>query len=529
MKNTILRHILLGILSLVLTACGGGGGSDASLPQNDTSQVTTSLVEPITEAAARRFLEQASFGATAASVARVQKLGFSAYLDEQMTIQTSGYRDPRENDNVQDIKNQFYDNAINGKDQLRQRVAYTLGQIFVVSAKDLANVDAITSYQRMLLERAFGTYADLLEEVTLHPAMGKYLDMVNNAAGESPNENYAREVMQLFSIGTVELATDGTAILDAQGVPIPTYTQEDVEGLARALTGWTYPVTPGNAPRNINPPYFYGRMVAVESLHDQGEKNILGAAVLPAGQTAAADLSAALDVIVSHPNVAPFIGFRLIQHLVTSNPSSAYVQRVAAVFNDNGQGVRGDLKAVIKAILLDEEARRGDDPRAAQSFEGRLKDPAVFAIGLLRSLGPVSASTGLQGYMVGMGLNVFSAPSVFNYYSPDYRIPGTDVLGPEFEIFINPTIAWRDNFVNTVIYGWASDLSVDLSAWTVLAGDTARLIDAIDKQLFHGAMLDATRNTIANTLDALPTDDSQTRARTALYLAATSAEYSIHR
>jgi uncharacterized protein (DUF1800 family) len=157
-------------------------------------------MEPITEAAARRFLEQASFGATAASVARVQKLGFSAYLDEQMAIQASGYRDPLEGDNVQDIKNQFYDNAINGQDQLRQRVAYTLGQIFVVSAKDLVDVDAITSYQRMLLERTFGTYADLLEEVTLHPAMGKYLDMVNNAAGESPNENYAREVMQLFSM-----------------------------------------------------------------------------------------------------------------------------------------------------------------------------------------------------------------------------------------------------------------------------------------------------------------------------------------
>jgi uncharacterized protein (DUF1800 family) len=359
--------------------------------------------------------------------------------------------------------------------------------------------------------------------------MGKYLDMVNNAAGESPTENYAREVMQLFSIGTVELATDGTPMLDAQGVPIPTYSQEDVEGLARALTGWTYPVTPGSAPRNRNPEYFYGRMMAVESLHDQGEKNILGAAVLPAGQMAAADLSAALDVIVSNPNVAPFIGFRLIQHLVTSNPSSAYVQRVAAVFNDNGQGVRGDLMAVVKAILLDEEARRGDDPQAARSLEGKLKDPAVFAIALLRSLGPVSASTGLPWYMVGMGLDVFSAPSVFNYYSPDYRIPGTDFLGPEFEIFINPTIVARDNFVNNVIYGWDSHLSVDLSTWTVLAGDTTRLIDAIDKQLFHGAMLDATRNTIANTLDALPTADSQTRARTALYLAATSAEYSIHR
>lgn len=544
MKASIQKHVLFAILSLVLTACGGGSGSTLSSAtsgggarngvqslaedQQGTSQITPAIVEPVTEVAAVRFLEQASFGATAASVARVRELGFSAYLDEQMVIPASGYIDPLEGDDVHDVKHQFFNNAINGPDQLRQRVAYALGQIFVVSAKDIGSVDAITSYQRMLLENTFGTYAKLLEEVTLHPAMGTYLNMVNNAAGESPNENYAREVMQLFSIGTVKLATDGTPMLDAQGVPIPTYGQEDVEGMARALTGWTYPVAPGGVSRNRNPSYYYGRMVAVDSLHDQGVKILLDSVVLPAGQPAAADISAALDVIASHPNVAPFIGFRLIQHLVTSNPSGAYVQRVAAVFNNNAHGVRGDMKAVVKAILLDEEARRGDDPQAAQSPDGRLKDPVLFVVGLLRSLGAVSTGTALPSYTSNMGLDVFAAPSVFNYYSPDYRIPGTDVLGPEFGIFISPYIVARDNFVITVVFGWATSLSVDLSAWAELAADTTRLVDAIDTQMFHGTMLDATRSIIANTLEGLPNADNLTRARTALYLATTSAEYSIH-
>ncbi len=452
MKNSLVKLVLLVILSQVLAACGGGVAGDASsiasgreagnearaLPEDGpgTTRIPPGF-EPVTEVAALRFLEQTSFGATAASVARVRELGFSAYLDEQMAIPASVYSDPLEGSSVYDVKQQFFNNAINGPDQLRQRVAFALGQIFVVSAKDLGSADAFTSYQRMLLDKSFGTYAELLEEVTLHPAMGNFLDMVNNAAGENPNENYAREVMQLFSIGTVELAADGSPVLDAQGIPIPTYSQEDVEGLARALTGWTYPVAPGGISRNRNPSYFYGRMVAVESLHDKGEKELIGAVVLPAGQSAAADLSAALDVIASHPNVAPFISFRLIQHLVTSNPSRAYVQRVASVFNDNGQGIRGDLKAVVKAILLDEEARRGDDPKATRNPDGRLKDPVLFLVGLLRSLGAASAGAGLPSHSFNMGLDVFTAPSVFNYYSPDYQIPGTDVLGPEFKIFIS--------------------------------------------------------------------------------------------
>ncbi len=549
MKSTLLNHVLVVLLSVMLTACGGGGGGGGesasassgaqggggsqSAPVSDPvqeapAQFSPTSAEPVAEVAAIRFLEQASFGPTTASVARVRELGFSAYIDEQFSLPASTFTTPVEGDNTTLVKDRFYSNAMNGQDQLRQRVAYALGQLFVVSARDVANVDAITSYQRMLLENAFSTYAALLEEVTLHPAMGKYLDMVNNKASDNPNENYAREVMQLFSIGTVKLAADGTPVLDAQGMPVATYTQAEVEGLARALTGWTFPVAPGATSTTRNPAYYYGRMVAVDSLHDQGEKRILGGVVLPAGQSAAADLSAALGTIAAHPNVGPFISFRLIQHLVTSNPSAAYVQRVSAVFDDNGQGVRGDLKAVVKAILLDDEARRGDDPQYVSNTEGRLKDPVLFATGLMRSLGPVIASSGLRSYVFNMGLDIYAAPSVFNYYAPDYRIQGTDTLGPEFEIFTSPYIVGRDNFVNALVYNWATTMSVDISSWTALAANTTQLLDAIDTQLFHGSMRDETRTIIANTLAALPGSSNLIRAQAALYLAATSAEYSIH-
>lgn len=548
MKPILLNHIFAVLLSVILTACGGGGGSETSssspgtqsggggsqsVPvsdpvQNAPVQLLPNSVEPVSEIAAIRFLEQASFGPTPETVARVQQLGFSAYLDEQMSLPASTFATPAEGDNTTLVRERFYSNAMNGQDQLRQRVAYALGQLFVVSAKDVTNVDAITSYQRMLMENAFTTYAALLEEVTLHPAMGKYLDMVNNAAGENPNENYAREVMQLFSIGMVKLLADGSPILDSQGIPVPTYSQAEVEGLARALTGWTFPVTPGGVSSNSNPGYYYGRMVAVNALHDQGEKRILGGVILPAGQTAATDLSAALDTIASHPNVAPFISFRLIQHLVTSNPNAAYIQRVSAVFDNNGQGIRGDLKAVVKAILLDDEARRGDDPQTASDMDGRLKDPVLFATGLMRTLGPVISSSGLRHYVIAMGLDIYAAPSVFNYYAPDYRILGADILGPEFEIFTSPYIVARDNFVNALVLNWAADISVDLSAWTLLADNSTLLLDALDTQLFHGTMQDETRSIILNTLAALTNVSNQARAQIALYLAATSAEYSVH-
>lgn len=512
-------------------ASSSGAGAGVPAATTTTAEVSTAAVSatPVTEAAAIRFLEQASFGPIRADVRRVMQIGFSAYIDEQFGIAPTGYVIPAGGGTIRSHRDRFFSNALSGRDQLRQRVAFALGQIFVVSSLGMRKVEAIPAYQQMLLQRAFGTYAELLREVTLSPSMGTYLNMANNAAGEHPNENYAREVMQLFSVGTVELNLDGTPRLDRFGKSTPTYDQKDVEELTRALTGWTYPTIPGSQPSATNPMYYQGRMIPVESLHDHGAKVLIGNVMLASGQTAEADLTAALAAISSHPNVAPFISRRLIQHLVTSNPSGAYVQRVAAIFNNNGLGVRGDMKAVVKAILLDSEARRGDNAGElwASQTSGRLKAPAQLLSGLLRTLGATGFS-GLENVSAEMGQDIFSAPSVFNFYSPDHMIPGTDVRGPEFQILSNPRIIPWANFVNIVLNGGWPGIVVDLSGWIALAGNTEALLDHLDRWLFHDSMLSATRTAIAQAINAYPPSQLATRARIALYVAATSPEYTVH-
>lgn len=481
------------------------------------------------ERAARRFLEQAAFGPKQIDVDRVMNLGFERYIDEQFSTPITGYPSYLDRTKAENLRERFFSNALHGRDQLRQRMAYALGQIFVVSSLRVTEAPAIASYQRLLLSKSFSTYKDLLREVTLHPAMGRYLGMVNNFSTSRPNENYAREVMQLFSIGTVELNLDGSEKLGDNGAPIAAYTQADVEGLARAFTGWTYPVTPGLASKNENPPYYYGRMQASESRHDHEAKTILGGVVLPAGQTAWRDLNMSIDALSSHPNVAPFISQRLIQHFVTSNPSPYYIARVANVFNDNGRGVRGDFKSVLKAILLDPEARRGDDPTTKQNTDGRLKDPVLFVTGLLRSLNaPKSGQESLWTYTIAMGLNVFSSPSVFNFYSPDNVLPEAGLKAPEFQIHQSPSAAARFNFLNTIIYCWNSPLAIDLSPWIALAGDVPSLVNEVDMTLLNGFMTDATRSQIHDAILRIPAKDIAGRAQAALYLTATSAEYSVH-
>lgn len=483
----------------------------------------------VTERAARRFLEQAAFGPRQTDVERVMELGFARYIDEQFGVRLTGYPGYLDSTKAENLRERFFSNALHGRDQLRQRMAYALGQIFVVSSLRVTEAPAIASYQRLLLNKAFGTYKDLLREVTLHPTMGRYLDMVNNFSTGHPNENYAREVMQLFSIGTIELNVDGSAKIGADGTPTAAYTQADVEGLARAFTGWTYPVTPGQEPKNENPPYYYGRMQASEPRHDHEAKTILGGVVLPAGQTAWRDLNMSIDTLASHPNVAPYISNRLIQHFVTSNPSPSYIARVANVFNNNGSGVRGDFKAVLKAILLDREARRGDDPATKQSADGRLKDPVLFVTGLLRALNaPKWGQESLWTYTIAMGLNVFSSPSVFNFYSPDNVLPEAGLKAPEFQIHQSPSAMARFNFLNTIIYSWNSPLAIDLSPWIALAGDIPSLINEVDMTLLNGFMTDATRAQIDYVIQRLPANDIAGRAQAALYLAATSPEYFVH-
>jgi len=286
---------------------------------------------------------------------------------------------------------QFFQNALSAPDQLRQKIAFSLSQILVVSGNKVRQPSSMGPYLNVLVNGALGNFRDLLQNVTLNPAMGHYLDMVNSDPASSngivkPNENYAREVLQLFSVGLYLLNADGSLVLDASGQPIPAYNQDTIEGFARAFTGWTYATLPGASPQRHNPQNFQGTMEVYrtngkDTNHDHGAKQLMtypGAvsASLPANQDATLDLSQALDNIFYHPNVGPFIGKQLIQHLVTSNPSPAYVARVSAVFNNNGRGIRGDLLATVQAILTDPEARGA--PMDPVNF-GKLREPVLFS------------------------------------------------------------------------------------------------------------------------------------------------------
>lgn len=501
-------------------------GFGITLPSHAAEPAFTPLV---TEKAAMRFLEQSSFGPTPATISRVQQLGFSAYIDEQFNLPSSAYGPLQESQrNLAVLQDRFFRNALNGRDQLRQRVAFALGQIFVVSGADVPYIEAIMTYQNMLLRKAFGNYSDLLLNVTLHPAMGEFLDMVNNAAGASPNENFARELMQLFTIGPTLLHLNGTEKRDAYGNPIASYSQQQVEDIARALTGWTYPARPGVNPRPINPRYFFGQMVPSYSLHDYEKKRILRGTLIPAGQTPEQDVASVLSALFTHPNVGPFLAKRLIQSFVTSNPSPDYVRRVALVFNDNGSGIRGDLKAVVRAILLDPEARRGDDPQYTAKREGKLKEPILFITGALRSINARSTSYNLNSYATEMGQDLFSAPTVFNYFPPEHRIHGTALNGPEFKVRNSTSIVALTTFVHRLVYRHApNEMIYDLNSWVLMAHDTNLLLDTIDRRFMHGSMSDNARASIANALNTQHVRHTTIRAQMALYLALTSSQYAI--
>jgi len=374
--------------TFALVAGGWNAGALAAHPpQTPPPQGPARLTPALVEADAVRLLEQATWGPTAALLAHVKRVGAAAFLDEQFALPPTRYTAfapvpanrpescvddrtqpvtptsfcARDNYTPFQLQREFFRNAVTAPDQLRQRVAFALSQILVVSATEVNHAYAMQRYQQMLADLAFGNFRDLLVQVTLSPAMGRYLDMANNAkpnpvTGVEPNENYARELLQLFAIGTVELAPDGTPLTDAAGKAIATYDQEEIEGYAHVFTGWTYPtaVALGSAPRpRNNPPYFDGPMEQRAAFHDFDAKALLDGATAPANLTMDADLANAIDSIFRHPNVGPFIGRQLIQKLVTGNPSPAYVARVAAAFADDGAGVRGDLGAVVRAILLD--------------------------------------------------------------------------------------------------------------------------------------------------------------------------------
>ena len=436
---------------------------------------------------------------------------------------------PAANDDMSVVQKRFFTNALTGQDQLRQRVAWGLSQIMVASAVKINNPSAFVLWQNMLQNDAFGNFSTLLTDVTLSPVMGNYLDMVNNdkpGNGVDPNENFAREILQLFSIGLEQLNPDGTPQLDGSGNPIPTYGQDEIIGFAHVFTGWTYPTKPGATAKFRNPEFYGGPMIAFDTHHDTGSKLLLNGVTLPAGGTTQADLTAALQNIFNHPNVGPFICRQLIQRLVTSNPSPEYVGRVAAVFADNGSGVRGDLKAVVSAILMDPEARRGDDPAQVQPSDGKLKEPVLFITNLLRAMNGVSDGASLSDRADDMKQPPFFSPTVFNFYHPDHVIDGTTLVGPEFEIFDTSTDIARINFVNTLVYGSVSGTTtVDISGYVPLAANPDQLVTAVAAVMLHGQVSDNMRSTLVSTLSGIP--DNTRRTKAAFYLIGSSSQFQV--
>ncbi len=514
-----------------------------------------------------RFLEQATFGPTAALDQRIRRIGLRTWLAEQFNEPYPTYPYPnfplmpttvdtntcdatcrRDIYSQYPLQNWFYQEAFYGDAQLKHRVTWALSELWVVSGVDTQQSSWMIDYHQDLSKNAFGNYRNLMYDMTLNPAMGNYLDMIRSTKN-SPNENFAREILQLFSVGLFMLNQDGTLQLDVNGNPIPTYTQSTVNNFTQVFTGWTLcEVTGATCPnRTQGAPNYKDPLILNQNNHDVAAKTLLNYpnAVNPtitANQNGLTELNQALDNIFYHPNVAPFVSRYLIQQMVISDPTPAYVGRVAAVFNNNGSGVRGDMKAVIRAILLDPEARGNikTDPNY-----GKLREPVQLATNVFRQFGVQSATAGGQsdGYVnqiiSPMGQNTFYSPTVFNYYSPDYVVPGTALNAPEFGILTTGTTIARANFMNTIVFSRVNissfaptGTSINLSEMQALsAADTTgnRLVDALNTKLMHGAMPVQMKSTILTAVQAVASTNTLLRAQTAIYLTASSSQYQVQR
>ena len=495
---------------------------------------------------AARFLSQATFGGNDDLISQVQRKGFDAFLHEQFKIPMSSHlafvdASPTTKFPFEPMRTAWWTYAVSAPDQLRQRVAFALSEIFVVSKRPgrLGNRNsfgALPAYLDVLVRDAFGNYRQLLQDITLNPAMGSYLNaLLNDEAdptiGTRPNENYARELMQLFSIGLYELNLDGSLRLDPNGLPIPTYSQSDVEGLAAVFTGWTWaqPGTPVFSLSNVNRDW-RDPMVNVSSHHSPDAKYILNGIVIPPRRTAEQDLQIALDTIFNHPNVGPFFCRQLIQRLVTSNPGPGYIYRVASVFNDNGQGIRGDLKAVVRAILMDYDAR---GYAKSDQGAGHLREPVIRATNLLRAFNAstLSGTFSLYGVANKFGEEAMNSPSVFNFFSPDYEAPGMITLAglksPEFQITTESTATTTANYLSALTHSSIGDITLNLSYEETLAADPAQLVDHLSSLLMAGNMSPMMRITLINIIAQIPVTAPAGRVKTAIALVINSPEYVI--
>jgi uncharacterized protein (DUF1800 family) len=510
---------------------------------------------------------QSTFGPTTAQIERVKQIGYDAWITEQFNTPSMDTHwayvtvrggpigkaplraDEPFGQSVLDIMESVWTQAIKGPDQLRQRTTFALSQIFVISmVQDMTGAPP-AAYYDMLSRNAFGNFRTLLEEVSTHPTMGKYLSHIGNlkedpATGRLPDENYAREVMQLFSIGLWELNEDGTRRKDASGKDIPTYGAADINGMAKVFTGWGLEGPNGENSffEPLSGEFSNKPMKQYAAYHSTSEKRFLGT-VIPAGTNGEETLRIALDALFNHRNTGPFIGKQLIQRLVTSNPSPAYVSRVARAFANNGAGVRGDMKAVLRAILTDPEAR--DASKLNDPQWGKLREPVLLFSAWLRAFdaqpsedsGPNSGRYAIWNTSspTELGQMFLAAPSVFNFYRPGYAPPGEIIrrglTAPEFQITHATSVAGYANFIgDRVNFGYNGVFVRDNYATErALANNPGALMDHLNILLTAGQMSAATRNSILPAINAIPASEPLVRVKTAITLVMLSPDFIIQK
>ena len=488
--------------------------------------------KPMTNFAAQRFLEHTSFGPTPTSIAELKSFGMNAWIDQQFAAPVSQIDasfsenwDSNETPGLSGrpyfelFEKKFIGLSLSAPDQLRLRTTWGLSQFIVVSELKVQSF-AIAQYFNTVQNQAFGNFADLLRAVAKSPSMGAYLDNISNKKEGicdscSVNENFARELMQLFTLGVVKLNKDGSLMRDANGKLLETYTQDDVQAMARALTGWDLLAREKAPPFLRTSTFRYPLLANWKEAHDTAEKKLLGKTIA-AGGTAEQDLESVITILMNHPNIAPFVSTRLIQHFVTSDPSPAYVKRVASLFENNGQGVRGDLKALLKAILLDDEARRGDDATLADNHVGKVREPALFKLFMLRGMGCQMALTNPDGALDGVGnQKPFNPASVFSFFSPTYRAPGSMLLSPEQKLLTSSEfsarlggISWiaRESPQSFKEAGCHFDEFVD--AYKKSKRDFINLVSA---RYFRGAMSPPLRDSAEKVIDRITWDTTESR------------------
>jgi uncharacterized protein (DUF1800 family) len=532
--------VAVALSALALSACGGGGGGSAPPPSQNPPPVIPPVTPPltITDTEAARFLLQAQFSATDADLAAVRNSGYSAWLTSNYTTalgQTGvAWLDSRGHNSITIEQRYFWpqfgdfmiwNQLLAGPDQMRKRLALALSEFFVVS---LSPIDGfyppyvIAGYWDLLCANVYGNFRTLLESLTLNAGMGFYLNTKGNlkedSNGRQPDENYAREVMQLFTIGLYELNADGSLRLDANGQPIETYGQSDITNLARVFTGydWDYLANGGTFTTVAwhdyqvpNTRFATNAMWFNPNNHSTLAVSFLGTSI-PANTPGPEALRIALDRLFTHANTGPFFARQMIQRLVTSNPTPAYVGRVAAAFADNGAGVRGDLKAVWTAILTDTEARTA--PAASDTLSGKLREPVVRFVQWARTVGTTSTNGAYEIYDLSasdtaLGHSALRSPSVFNFFRPGYVPPNTAIAAagkqaPEFQLLNETTTAGYINFLQWMTRGGYNDVKPSYSTLLPLAHDVPAVIAWLNLRLTANQLSTATLTLLQTTLSA---------------------------